>query len=153
MADRIEKNHRSRLMAKIRSKDTKPERWLRSVLHGKGYRFRLHNKRLPGSPDIVLAKYRAVIFVHGCFWHQHPHCKVAHIPKTRTEFWQNKFSRNERRDQHNLYQLKCLAWRTAVIWECGLKKANRQHTLGHLLAWLHSGAEYLETPVYGLFDE
>jgi DNA mismatch endonuclease (patch repair protein) len=152
MVDRIDKNNRSSLMAKIGSKDTKPELWLRSMLHRKGYRFRLHSKQLPGSPDIVLSKYRVALFVNGCFWHQHQNCKVAHMPKTRTAFWENKFSRNEKRDQKVLYQLKCLGWRSAVIWECGLKKAYRTNTVNHLLAWLHSGSEYFEMPVYDYLD-
>ena len=93
-------------MAAIRSKDTKPEKWVRSALHKQGFRFRLHNKKLPGSPDLVLRKHHAVIFINGCFWHQHEGCKAAHLPKTRHDFWGKKFARNVARDQKVLYQLK-----------------------------------------------
>jgi DNA mismatch endonuclease, patch repair protein len=139
---------RSRTMSAIRSKNTKPEKWVRSALHGKGFRFRLHNKQLPGSPDLVLPKYHAVIFVNGCFWHQHHGCKVAHIPKAKHEFWQKKFERNMARDQKVLYGLKLAGWRVAIIWECGLAKATKDYTLQHLAIWLHSPAEYFETPIY-----
>jgi len=148
MADRIDPAARSRTMAAIRSKDTQPEKWVRSALHRQGFRFRLHNKKLPGSPDLVLRKYHAVIFINGCFWHQHPGCKASHLPHTRQEFWQHKFSRNVLRDQKVLYQLKVLGWRAAIVWECGLKKKHREATVQHLVAWLVSSAEYFEMPVY-----
>lgn len=154
MVDRINKETRSRTMAAIRSRDTKPEKWIRTELHKRGFRFRLHNKQLPGSPDLVLRKYHAAIFINGCFWHQHQKCKVAHIPETRREFWERKFDRNIARDQKVLYQLKVMGWRTAVVWECGLGKRNRDDTLHHLMAWLENqGAEYFEVPVYDEFTE
>ncbi|MFI3198282.1 MAG: DNA mismatch endonuclease Vsr [Methylococcaceae bacterium] len=153
MIDRIDKATRSRTMAAIRSKDTKPEKCVRSALHRQGFRFRLHNKKLPGTPDLVLRKYHAVIFVNGCFWHQHQGCNSAHLPKTRQEFWEKKFTRNVARDQKVLYQLKVLGWRAAIVWECGLKKKIRGATLQHLAAWLCSGAEYFEMPVYDEFSE
>ncbi len=153
MIDRVDKATRSRTMAAIRSKDTKPEKWVRSALHQQGFRFRLHNKKLPGTPDLVLRKYHAVIFVNGCFWHQHQGCNAAHLPKTRQEFWEKKFTRNMARDQKVLYQLKVLGWRAAIVWECGLKKKIRGATLQHLSAWLCSGAEYFEMPVYDEFSE
>lgn len=152
MIDRIDKATRSRTMAAIHSRDTKPEKWVRSELHKQG--FRLYNRQLPGSPDLVLCKYNAVIFINGCFWHQHPNCKVAHIPATRQEFWEKKFARNVARDQRVLYQLKVMDWRVAVVWECGLKKRNRDDTLYHLVAWLENqAAEYFEMPVYDEFTE
>lgn len=153
MTDRIDKATRSRTMAAIRSKDTKPEKWVRSELHKRGFRFRLHNKQLPGSPDLVLRKYKAVIFINGCFWHQHQNCKVAHIPETRREFWEKKFARNVARDQKVLYQLKVMGWRAAVVWECGLGKKRREDTLGQLITWLHSNNEYFEIPIYDEFNE
>ncbi len=146
MVDRIDKATRSRTMAAIRSRDTKPERWVRSELHKQGFRFRLHNKKLPGSPDLVLRKYNAVIFINGCFWHQHQHCKVAHIPETRREFWEKKFARNVARDQKVLYQLKVMGWRAAIVWECGLKKKIEDETLQQLAGWLRGCSEYIEIP-------
>jgi DNA mismatch endonuclease (patch repair protein) len=139
-------------MSAIRSSNTRPELWVRSALHRAGFRFRLQGK-LPGTPDLVLRKYKAVVFVNGCFWHQHPHCKSSHIPKTRPEFWQNKFDRNVARDQAVLYQLKILGWRVAILWECGLSKKRQEMTLGQLARWLKWGGEYLETPVYDEFNE
>jgi len=112
---------RSRNMSAIRSKNTKPEIAVRKLLHSLGYRFRLHKKNLPGSPDIVLPKYKTVIFVHGCFWHRHENCKYATTPKTRKEFWENKFSANKKRDQKILKEIKNLGWKSIIIWECQLK--------------------------------
>ena len=153
MTDCVDKATRSRTMAAIRSKDTKPEKWVRSALHKQGFRFRLHNKKLPGSPDLVLRKYHAVIFINGCFWHQHEGCKAAHLPKTRRDFWEKKFARNVARDQKVLYQLKVLGWRAAIVWECGLKRKIRAATLQHLATWLRGGAEYYEMPVCDEFSE
>ena len=112
---------RSRNMSAIKSKNTKPEIAVRKVLHSMGYRFRLHSKDLPGSPDIVLPKYKTVIFVHGCFWHRHENCKYATTPKTREEFWNNKFRSNTERDLEIHEKIKNLNWRSVVIWECETK--------------------------------
>ena len=112
---------RSRNMSAIKSKNTKPEIKVRKVLHSMGYRFRLHSKDLPGSPDIVLPKYKTVIFVHGCFWHRHENCKYASIPKTRQEFWNKKFEENIKRDSEIQDKIKNLNWRSVVIWECETK--------------------------------
>ena len=109
---------RSRNMSAIKSKNTKPEIKVRKVLHSMGYRFRLHSKDLPGSPDIVLPKYKTVIFVHGCFWHRHENCKYASTPKTRKEFWNKKFKENIKRDLEIQDKIKNLDWRSVVIWEC-----------------------------------
>ena len=108
-------------MAAIKSKDTKPEIAVRKLLHSLGYRFRLHRKDLPGSPDIVLPKYRTAIFVHGCFWHRHENCKYASTPKTRQEFWNKKFTTNIDRDLVIQNKIKNLNWRYIVIWECETK--------------------------------
>ena len=112
---------RSRNMSAIKSKNTKPEIKVRKLLHSMGYRFRLHSKDLPGSPDIVLPKYQTVIFVHGCFWHRHENCKYASTPKTRKEFWNKKFTENKKRDSEIQEKIKILDWRSVVIWECETK--------------------------------
>ena len=112
---------RSRNMSAIKSKNTKPEIKVRKILHSMGYRFRLHSKDLPGSPDIVLPKYKTVIFVHGCFWHRHENCKYASTPKTRKEFWNKKFTENKKRDSEIQEKIKILDWRSVVIWECETK--------------------------------
>ena len=112
---------RSRNMSAIKSKNTKPEIKVRKVLHSMGYRFRLHSKNLPGSPDIVLPKYKTVIFVHGCFWHRHENCKYASTPKTRKDFWNKKFEVNIKRDSEIQDKIKNLDWKSVVIWECETK--------------------------------
>ena len=112
---------RSRNMSAIKSKNTKPEIAVRKLLHSMGYRFRLHRKDLPGSPDIVLPKYKTVIFVHGCFWHRHKNCKYASTPKTRQEFWEAKFRENINRDKLNQENLSSKGWKIIVVWECEIK--------------------------------
>ena len=109
-------------MSRIKNRDTKPEIMVRSVLHRKGYRFRLHRKDLPGNPDIVLPRYNTIIFVHGCFWHRHIGCKFAYNPKSRIEFWQAKFENNVRRDAQAQERLTDLGWNVHTIWECQTKK-------------------------------
>lgn len=108
-------------MSLIPGKDTRPERIVRSLLHRIGFRFRLHRRDLPGKPDIVLPRRKAVIFVHGCFWHQHQGCKGATIPKTNTEFWLKKFNRNVERDLEATTALKGTGWRVLYVWECEIK--------------------------------
>ena len=112
---------RSRNMSAIKSKNTKPEIAVRKLLHSMGYRFRLHRKDLPGSPDIVLPKYKTVIFVHGCFWHRHKNCKYASTPKTRQEFWEAKFRENINRDKLNQANLSSKGWKIIIVWECEIK--------------------------------
>ena len=112
---------RSKNMSAIKSKNTKPEIKVRQILHSMGYRFRLHSKNLPGSPDIILPKYKTVIFVHGCFWHRHENCKYASTPKTRQEFWNEKFETNIERDLQIQEKIKNTDWRSVVIWECETK--------------------------------
>jgi len=116
--DTLSKEKRSWNMSRIKGKDTKPELIVRSLLHSMGYRYRLHQKNLPGKPDIVLKKYNAVIFVHGCFWHRHKGCKFAYEPKSRQEFWQRKFLENKARDKKNQSTLGKLGWKVLAIWEC-----------------------------------
>lgn len=119
--DRLTPEHRSWNMSRIRSKDTKPERALRSALHRAGFRFRLHRKDLPGKPDLVLSRYRTVIFLHGCFWHRHPRCRMAYTPKSRIAFWNAKFASNIARDKRVNRQLRSLGWRCVIVWECELR--------------------------------
>ncbi len=109
---------RSALMARVRSKDSKPELVVRKLAHRLGYRFRLHRRDLPGTPDLVFPRFRKVVFVHGCFWHRHRGCARTTNPKTRTAFWSNKFKQNVRRDRIKERQLKALGWDVLVIWEC-----------------------------------
>lgn len=117
--DTLDKTARSKRMSLIRGKNTKPELVIRKLLHGAGFRYRLHNKHLPGKPDLTLRKYNVVIFIHGCFWHGH-NCHIAHIPKSNVPFWQNKISTNAQRDANRLIQLQEQGWRTLTIWECAL---------------------------------
>lgn len=112
---------RSYNMSRIRGQDTRPEKKLRVRLHRNGFRYRVHDSKLPGRPDIVLPKYRSVILVHGCFWHRHPGCQYATTPKSRADFWQEKFAGNVKRDQRNLNLLKKNGWFPIVVWECELK--------------------------------
>jgi len=121
--DSLSPAHRSWNMSRIKSRNTSPELNVRSLLHGMGYRFRLHRKDLPGKPDIVLPKYRTVIFVHGCYWHRHPGCKFATTPKSNVIFWENKFRDNITRDQKNTECLKKEGWIVKVVWECQTKSA------------------------------
>lgn len=118
--DKLSSDARSRNMARIRSRDTRPEREVRSLLHRLGYRFRLVQHSLPGTPDIVLPKYHTAIFVHGCFWHRHAYCQYAYMPKTRTRFWKQKFRANRARDRKVIEQLKAIGWHVLVVWECEL---------------------------------
>ena len=121
MTDHLSPEERSWNMSRIKSKNTKPEKTVRSTLHKMGYRFRLHRKDLPGKPDIVLAKHKTVIFVHGCFWHQHKGCKYAYQPKTRAGFWRDKLQGNCERDIRTRKELRKMNWKARVIWECQTK--------------------------------
>lgn len=121
MADRISPERRSWNMSRIRGKDTKPERQLRSLLHRAGLRYRLHGASLPGKPDLVLPRYHTVIFVHGCYWHQHTGCSLATTPSTRTDFWLAKFQETTERDQRVVKSLKKRDWRVIIVWECELE--------------------------------
>jgi DNA mismatch endonuclease (patch repair protein) len=119
--DVLTPEQRRRTMAAVKSQNTKPELVVRRLLHAAGYRFRLHRKDLPGKPDIVLPKYRTVVFVHGCFWHQHSGCKAASRPASRQEYWEAKLDRNVSRDVSNQAQLEALGWHVIVVWECEIK--------------------------------
>jgi DNA mismatch endonuclease, patch repair protein len=117
---KLTSEHRSWNMGRISSGNTKPELAVRSLLHKMGYRFRLHRKDLPGKPDIILPKHKAVVFVHGCFWHRHDACQYAYTPKSRVTFWEKKFKGNIERDNRNKVALEYLGWKVIVIWECEL---------------------------------
>lgn len=123
MSDNLTPEKRSWNMSRIKGKDTKIEVEVRKYLFSKGYRFRKNDKRYPGKPDIVLPKYHVAIFVHGCFWHRHEGCKDATTPKTRTEFWLEKFDKNVKNDQIKQEKLRELGWKVIVIWECELKRS------------------------------
>lgn len=121
MADKLTAAVRSALMGRVRNKNTAPETAVRRALHALGYRFRLHGKHLPGTPDIVLARHRTAVMVHGCFWHGHEGCRRAKLPETRREFWESKINRNIARDVAAIAELEELGWRPLVVWECELK--------------------------------
>ena len=122
MVDTLSKERRSWNMSRIRGSNTAPEVALRSLLHGAGYRFRLHDRKLPGKPDIVLTRHKAVIFVNGCYWHRHQNCKNATTPSTRTEFWTDKFEATVERDRRKADDLRSLGWNVITVWECDIAK-------------------------------
>jgi DNA mismatch endonuclease (patch repair protein) len=128
---------RSYNMSQIKGKNTRPEMLVRRFLFSKGFRYRLHVKNLPGKPDIVLAKYKTVIFVHGCFWHGHEGCKYFVIPKTRTEWWLNKINTNKANDQKAIALLIKANWKIIILWECELKPRNFQLTVNRLTSELN----------------
>ena len=149
MADTLTPEERSRNMAAIRSRDTKPEVYLRKLLFAKGYRYRIADKNIPGHPDIFLRKYNTAIFVHGCFWHRHPGCKYAYTPKSHVEFWQNKFDDNVRRDavvkdELQEQRIKCL-----IVWECTVKQMGKSHSiesdyLSKMIEFINAEGHYKE---------
>ena len=145
MTDIVDQQTRSRMMAGITGKNTRPELALRGALHARGFRFRLHSKKVHGRPDLVLPKYRAVVFVHGCFWHRHEGCRYATTPATRSEFWQAKFAANVARDRSVRGALLDEGWRVATIWECALRKPDQVSVATDRLAeWLVALGDTLE---------
>lgn len=124
MPDVFSKEKRSRIMSKIKGKDTKPEKLVRSMLHRMGYRFRLHVRDLPGSPDVVLPRHRKIVFVHGCFWHGHLGCQRAKLPETNRPFWEEKIGKNIKRDRAVLRELKRNGWKILVVWQCQMRDKN-----------------------------
>lgn len=133
MTDVHSKEIRSYNMSRIKGKNTKPEMLVRQFLHANGFRYKLHDKKLPGKPDIVLPKYKTVIFVHGCFWHGHKNCKYFVVPKTRTEWWLNKINGNIANDAKAAKALKKGGWKVIYFWECKLKAVTGKNTLQKLL--------------------
>lgn len=138
MVDTFSKETRSYVMSRIKCKDTKPEIIVRSYLFSRGLRFRKNDKRYPRSPDIVLPKYKTIVFVHGCFWHLHEGCKYARIPKSNVDYWEKKLYRNRERDKHNQKELEKMGWNVITVWECELKKDNVEQTLEDLYAQITS---------------
>lgn len=137
-------------MSGIRGKNTKPELLVRSLLFKAGYRFRLHRKELPGTPDIVMPGRRIAIFIHGCFWHRHQDCPLARLPKSNAEFWKAKLSGNERRDQVKYFELAKLDWRVLVVWECAIRhQQNVDSLVRSIIRWIDSGSTFAELPTTG----
>ena len=146
MADNRTQEQRHRNMAAIHSASTKPELKLRRTLWRLGFRYRVNDKKLPGKPDIVLPKYKTVIFIHGCFWHGHKGCKFYTVPKTNTDFWTAKISRNQERDQEEWRQLEAKGWSVIIVWECQLKKAALEETIRRVEEEIHlNGQQYQES--------
>jgi len=133
MADVHDGKMRSYYMSQIKGKNTKPELRVRKFLHANGFRYSLHKKALPGKPDIVLLKYKTIIFIHGCFWHGHSNCKYFVVPKTRTKWWVNKINTNKANDEKALKALKKEGWKVISVWECKLKPAKAERTLASIL--------------------
>ena len=149
MADTISAEARSRNMAAIRSRDTVPEVYIRKLLFAKGYRYRKNTSSVPGHPDLYLAKYGTVVFVHGCFWHRHKNCKYAYTPKSRVEFWEAKFNRNIERDQRVKEEVLNKGLKYLAIWECTIRKMRKSETeessvMQKIVSFLDSSEVYLE---------
>ena len=145
MADIVDRATRSRMMAGIRSRNTRPELALRRAIHARGLRYRLHDRRLPGTPDLVFPRFGAVCFVHGCFWHRHAGCSYATTPTTRQEFWRAKFEANTERDRRNRRGLLQAGWRVATVWECALRKQAGVEIARQLERWLRGSVPVFDT--------
>lgn len=150
MIEKISPAVRSRMMAGIRTKHTDIEMIVRSYLHARGFRYRLHEQKLPGRPDLALKRWNLAIFVHGCFWHGHADCRKANMPKTRPEFWQEKFRKNSERDKRATNLLHTYGWRTAVVWGCALE-TNPEETLTQLAKFTKSKETSFEASWRGIF--
>lgn len=144
MTDIFSETKRSQIMSQIRDRNTSPEKKVRRILYRNGFRYRLFTKQLPGKPDIVLKKYRAIIFVHGCFWHGHDDCSKSTIPHTRTEFWLQKIRENKDRDKREIGKLLAANWRVCVIWQCALLKRYEDQISELLISFLKSEVAFLE---------
>lgn len=144
MIDVVDKVTRSRMMAGIRGKDTKPEKALRQALHRKGLRYRLHVSGLPGRPDILLPRHQAAIQVHGCFWHRHEQCAFCTTPADNSDFWGPKFRETMRRDKQNVQSLRKLGWRVAIVWECSLRDQGPELVAQRIVNWLQSSRTLTE---------
>lgn len=138
MSDVLTAEQRHRCMSRVRSKNTKPEIMVRQFLFSHGFRYRINRKDLPGKPDIVLPKYKTVVFINGCFWHGHENCKYATIPETNRDFWQTKISRNIERDKQTREKLVADGWNVIDIWQCQLKSKDKQFTLNNLISILRN---------------
>ncbi|WP_160255639.1 very short patch repair endonuclease [Acinetobacter indicus] len=146
MVDIVDSSTRSRMMAGIKGSNTKPELIVRSLLHKNGFRFRLHVKDLPGKPDIVLPKYRAIIFIHGCFWHGHQGCHLFKLPTTRPDFWEAKIKRNQLNDSKIIDLLLAKNWRICIVWECSIRGAKKSpdKVVNTIIDWLSGTGSFLE---------
>lgn len=147
MADSTVASTRSRIMAAIGGKNTRPELMVRRALHARGFRYRLHSSKLPGKPDMVLPSRRAVIFVHGCFWHRHTGCHWCTFPKTRMEFWNSKFEHNIARDARQQDELLQMGWRVGIVWECVTKTSDFSTVVRQLSEWISSRQPSFETAI------
>lgn len=134
MADTFSKEQRSWIMSRVKGKNTRPEMIVRSMAHRLGFRFRLHQKDLPGKPDLVFKRLKKIIFVHGCFWHQHKNCKHSHRPSSNKPYWNKKLDGNVERDARNKKELRKLGWKILTVWECEIKRPEK--TLGKLVKFL-----------------
>lgn len=146
MVDIVDTVTRSRMMSGIKGKNTKPEVSIRKALHARGFRYRIHVNNLPGKPDLVLPKYKAVVFVHGCFWHGHT-CRYFKIPQTRPDFWLVKIEKNQMRDRYQEVALLSDGWRVLIVWECAVRSMNRKKSrllIDQIANWLINGNEYLQ---------
>jgi len=146
--DIVDRESRSRMMSGIRGVNTLPEMKVRSVLHALGYRFRLHDRSLPGSPDIVMRSRNVVVFVHGCFWHRHEECSRATTPSTRQEFWSRKLQANVVRDRMNVERLREMGWRVLIVWECAIPRGSEafDNLRAKLTRWMNSSRGRGEIP-------
>jgi DNA mismatch endonuclease (patch repair protein) len=143
LTDVVDAATRSRMMSGILGKNTSPELLIRKALHARGFRFRIHVKHLPGKPDLVLPKYKAAVFIHGCFWHGH-NCRYFKVPQTRPEFWIEKIGKNQTRDELQVAALCALGWRVLVIWECAIRPMKKQKSpllIDHIVYWLIQGSK------------
>ncbi|KYQ80838.1 very short patch repair endonuclease [Acinetobacter lactucae] len=146
MVDIVDSATRSRMMSNIKGRNTKPELLIRGLLHAQGFRFRIHRKDLPGKPDIVLPKYKAIIFIHGCFWHGHQNCRLFKLPASRTEFWEAKISKNQENDLKAKDLLLNSGWRICTIWECAIRRSKKDPValIDILTKWLLDSEPLLE---------
>ena len=147
--DKITPEKRSWNMSRIKSKDTTPERLVRSILHRNGFRYRLHVKEMPGKPDIVMPKYKTIIEVRGCFWHKHTNCRDGRIPETRYEWWESKLNTNSERDKKNVQTLLGLHWNVLIVWQCFLKHAtSAEHIKNTIISAIQFCSHQTETAAY-----
>lgn len=146
MPDVVDKQTRSRMMSGIRGRNTQPEMALRKALHHLGFRYRLHGRKLPGRPDIVFPRYRAIVFVHGCFWHRHQGCPYCTTPSSNAEFWASKFAESTGRDVRNVERLRSEGWRIAIVWECFMRGNPADKVAADVAQWLRSESPELELP-------
>lgn len=149
MVDTVTKEVRSQIMGRVRSKDTKPELQLRKALFARGLRYRLHSSELPGKPDLVFPRHKAVVFIHGCLWHWHG-CNRSRMPNTNAEYWQAKIARNQMRDRANLAALTAIGWRVLTVWECAIKAKSLDAVADEAAAWVRSGRNGVQViPTHG----